>query len=125
MGGMEMERPVDLATIPLYVRAGSILPLGPARQFSGEKIDKPLVLTIYPGADASFLLYEDDGRSFNYRQGEWMGIEMTWTEAERKFSLRLAPGSRMLSPTSRAITVKLANVQRNIEFKGQPIEVLF
>jgi alpha-glucosidase/alpha-D-xyloside xylohydrolase len=125
VGGREMERGVDLATIPLYVRAGSILPLGPAKQFTGEKIDKPLVTTIYPGRDASFLLYEDDGRSFNYRKGEWMGIEMTWMEGERKFRLRLAPGSRLLPPTPRAITVRLAEIERNLEFGGRPIEVSF
>jgi len=124
-GGRELERPVDLATIPLYVRAGSILPLGPTKQFTGEKIDKPLVTTIYPGRDASFLLYEDDGRSFNYRNGEWMGIVMTWTESERKFRLRLAPGSRLLPPTPRAITVRLAESERSLEFGGRPIEVSF
>jgi alpha-glucosidase (family GH31 glycosyl hydrolase) len=63
--------------MPLYVRAGSILPLGPVKQYADEKVDGPLSISIYPGADASFLLYEDDGRSFNYRKGEWLGIQMT------------------------------------------------
>ena len=44
------------------VRAGSILPLGPVKQYDGEKIDQPLSISIYPGADASFLFYEDDGK---------------------------------------------------------------
>ena len=68
--------------MPLYVRAGSILPLGPVKQFTTEKVDAPLSVPIYPGADASFLLYEDDGNSFNYRKGEWMGIQMTWNDAQ-------------------------------------------
>jgi hypothetical protein len=71
------------------------------------------------------LLYEDDGRSFNYRNGEWMGIVMTWTESERKFRLRLAPGSRLLPPTPRAITIRLAESERRLEFGGRPIEVSF
>jgi len=46
------------------------------KQYTDEKIDDPLELHVYPGADGSYLLYEDDGKSFNYRRGEWMGIEM-------------------------------------------------
>jgi alpha-glucosidase (family GH31 glycosyl hydrolase) len=124
-GGREISRPVDLETVPLYVRAGSILPLGPVKQFTAEKVDEPLSISIYPGADASFLLYEDDGASFNYRKGEWTGIQMAWNDASRKLSLQLAPGSRMLSPEPRAITVKLADVTRNVTFKGRPVEVSF
>jgi len=79
-GGREIERPVDLEAIPLYVRAGSILPLGPVKQFVSQQVEEPLSISIYPGADASFVLYEDDGRSFNYRIGEWMGIVMEWND---------------------------------------------
>jgi alpha-glucosidase (family GH31 glycosyl hydrolase) len=124
-GGREISRPVDLETIPLYVRAGSILPLGPVKQFAAEKVDGPLSLSIYPGADASFLLYEDDGASFNYRQGEWMGIQMTWDDALRTLHLHLAPGSRMIPPKPRAIRVQLAETTRNLVFDGNPLEVQF
>jgi alpha-glucosidase (family GH31 glycosyl hydrolase) len=58
--------------MPLYVAAGTILPLGPVKQHTGESADQSLSISIYPGADGSFLLYEDDGRSFNYRKGEWL-----------------------------------------------------
>ena len=124
-GGREIDRAVDLATIPLYVRGGSILPVGPVKQYSAEPVDGPLEISIYPGADAAFLLYEDDGVSFNYRKGEWMGLQMAWGEAEKKFKLQLAPGSRMLPPVPRAITVKLGQVRRNLAFDGNPIEVSF
>jgi alpha-glucosidase (family GH31 glycosyl hydrolase) len=124
-GGREINRAVDLETMPLYIRAGSILPLGPVKQFTSEKVDGPLSISIYPGADASFLLYEDDGSSFNYRKGEWTGIQMAWDDARRKLSLQLASGSRMLSPDPRAITVQLADVTRNVTFKGKPVDVSF
>src|SRR5580700_4126217 len=124
-GGREIDRPVDLETIPLYVRAGSILPLGPVKQFTAEKVDEPLSISIYPGADASFLLYEDDGTSFDYRKGEWMGTQMAWDDTRKILGLRLAPGSRMSSPKSRAIKVQLAEVTRNILFDGKPLEVSF
>ena len=124
-GGREINRPVDLETIPLYVRAGSILPLGPVKQFAGEKVDEPISVSIYPGADASFLLYEDDGASFNYRKGEWMGIQMAWDDARKKFSLRLAPGSRMLPSGPKAITLQLAETRRSVTFEGKPVDVSF
>jgi alpha-glucosidase/alpha-D-xyloside xylohydrolase len=124
-GGREITRPVDLETMPLFVREGSILPLGPVKQFSAEKVDEPLSISIYPGADASFLLYEDDGTSFDYREGEWMGIQMAWDDTRKILGLRLAPGSRMSSPKSRAIKVQLAEVTRNITFDGKPVEVSF
>ena len=124
-GGREIIRPADLETIPLYVRAGSILPLGPVKQFSSQKVAGPLSVSIYPGADASFLLYEDDGTSFNYRKGDWMGIQMTWSDAERKLTLQLASGSRMLPPERRNLTVDLAGAQRNVTFEGKSIELSF
>src|SRR5579863_9869146 len=124
-GGREISRAVDLETMPLYVRAGSILPLGPVKQFTGEKVDEPLSVSIYPGDDSSFLLYEDDGTSFNYRKGEWMGIQMAWNDARRTLSLSLAPGSRMLPPGTRTLNVHLGEARRSLTFVGKPIEVSF
>jgi alpha-glucosidase (family GH31 glycosyl hydrolase) len=124
-GGREIARDLDLETMPLYVRAGAILPLGPVKQYTSEKVDGPLSVTIYPGADGSFLLYEDDGRSFNYRKGDWMGIRMAWNESRRVLSLHLAEGSRMLPPARRQIEVKLEQATRHIVFEGRPIQVKF
>lgn len=125
-GGREIARPVDLATTPLYVRAGSILPIGPVKQFVTEKSDQPLSVVVYPGADASFSLYEDDGKSFNYRAGEWMGIDMTWTDSQRTLALRLADGARMLSPAPRSLEVKLApkGTTRVLSFTGDPMQII-
>jgi alpha-glucosidase (family GH31 glycosyl hydrolase) len=122
-GGVEIARPVDLETLPIYVRAGSIVPLGPVKQFTSEQVNEPLSVTIYPGADASFLLYEDDGSSFNYRKGEWMGIQMNWNDAGKKLNMRLAEGSRMLSPARRPITIHLAETKRDVIFDGKPVEI--
>jgi len=124
-GGREIDRPVDLETLPLYVRAGSILPFGPVKQYVDEKVDGPLMLSIFPGADASFLLYEDDGLSFDYRSGDWMGIAMTWNDAHRTLELKLAPGSRMLSPSPRMIDVQLRGEKKSATFEGKPISISF
>jgi alpha-glucosidase/alpha-D-xyloside xylohydrolase len=123
-GGRKLSRAVDLETMPLYVRGGSILPLGPVKQYTGERVDEPLSIFIYPG-DASFLLYEDDGKSFNYRKGEWMGIEMTWNEEQRRLTLHLAEGSRMLAPLRRNFEVHLGEQKRTVEFDGKLAKVAF
>jgi alpha-glucosidase (family GH31 glycosyl hydrolase) len=122
-GGRAIDRPVDLATIPLHVRAGAVLPFGPVRQYADEVIDQPLSVIVYPGADGAFTLYEDDGRSFNYRRGEWMGIDMRWRDGQRRLTLQLAPGSRMLPPLQRPIDVRLAGekASRRVVFTGKPI----
>jgi alpha-glucosidase (family GH31 glycosyl hydrolase) len=124
-GGREITRAVDLETTPLYVRAGAILPLGPVKQFTDEKLDGPLSISVYAGGDASFLLYQDDGNSFNYRNGEWMGIHMRWDDARRILKLELAEGSRMLAPGRRDIEVKLGEAVRKVVFEGRAVEVAF
>ena len=124
-GGREIARPVDLQTIPLYVREGSILPLGPVKQFTGEKVDGPISISIYPGADASFSLYEDDGTSFDYRKGDWMGIQMAWNDKRRTLNLHLAEGSRLLTPAPRTIDVNFAGTTRSLIFDGKPAQVSF
>lgn len=124
-GGREIERKVDLETMPLYVRAGAILPLGPFRQYAEEPVDAPLTLIVYPGADGASSLYEDDGKTFAYRKGEWMRIEMGWRDAERRLTLRLARGSRLLAPVKRPIEVRIAGERetRAIVFDGHPLDV--
>jgi alpha-glucosidase (family GH31 glycosyl hydrolase) len=124
-GGREISRAVDLETLPLYVSAGSILPLGPVKQYTGEATDQPLSISIYPGADASFLLYEDDGSSFNYRNGEWMGVQMKWNNSRRSLTLSLASDSRMLVPMSRNIEVRLGETVQSAVFNGSQVEVKF
>lgn len=122
-GGRDITRAVDLETMPLYVRAGSILPLGPVKQYATENVEQPLSISIFPGADASFLLYEDDGTSFNYRRGEWMGVQMTWNEMRRELTLHLADGSRMMPPMRRNMEVKLEHATRSVVFDGRPLKV--
>ena len=124
-GGLEVDRPVDLATMPLFVRAGSILPMGPVKQYTAESVEGPLTLVVYPGSDGTFTLYEDDGLTFDYRRGECMRIRMTWNDRSRRVTLRLADGSRMLRPLRRKLEVRLAgqNTSRPAVFIGRPLEV--
>jgi alpha-glucosidase/alpha-D-xyloside xylohydrolase len=124
-GARDISRAVDLETMPLFVRAGGILPLGPVKQYVDEQVEQPLSISIYPGADGTFLLYEDDGKSFNYRRGDWMGTKLAWEDSRRVLSLRLAPGSRMMPPLRRKIEVKLLENFQTVEFNGRPVEIRF
>jgi alpha-glucosidase (family GH31 glycosyl hydrolase) len=124
-GGREIDRAVDLETMPLYVREGSIVPLSPVKQHTGEELDQPYSISIYPGKDTEFLLYEDDGVSFNHRQGEWMGVTMAWNEAKQTLQLHLADGSRMLPPLPRSFEVSLFKSTKAIAFEGKPVSVSF
>jgi alpha-glucosidase/alpha-D-xyloside xylohydrolase len=122
-GGREIEREVDLETMPLYVRAGAVLPMGPVRQYADEPVDGPLTLVVYPGADGRSSLYDDDGLSFDYRDGAFMRVDLEWEDAARRLSLRLREGSRMLPPVPRTIQVRVAGESevRDVSFDGAPV----
>jgi alpha-glucosidase/alpha-D-xyloside xylohydrolase len=124
-GGREIERSVDLETLPLHVRAGTILPLGPVKQYVDQPVDGPMTLIVYPGADGAAVVYEDDGRSFDYRKGDAMKLEFAWRDRERRLSIRLASGSRMRPPSPRRLIVRVAGSQMlsNVRFDGKPVEV--
>jgi alpha-glucosidase (family GH31 glycosyl hydrolase) len=125
-GGREIDRAVDLETMPLYVRAGAIVPLDPVRQYTSEPVADPMTVAIYPGADGSFDLFEDDGHTFAYRRpGGWMGIRFHWHDRERRLTLSLAPESRMRPPLVRDMQIRLpgAAEPRTIRFRGTPLTV--
>ena len=76
-GGSKVTAAAPLSQLPLYVKAGSIVPMGPEIQYATESVD-PLEIRIYPGADATFVLYEDAGDGYEYEVGEHATIVFTW-----------------------------------------------
>jgi alpha-D-xyloside xylohydrolase len=80
-GGRTVEAPAPLARMPLFVRAGSILPTGPDLRHSGESLNAPLLLNVYTGADGAFEIYEDDGLSYAYEDGAWSRIPVRYDDA--------------------------------------------
>lgn len=77
-GGRTITAAAPLANLPLYVRAGSILPMGPRMQYTGEKPEDPIELRIYAGSDGVFTLYEDDRHTYSYQNGEHSEITLQW-----------------------------------------------
>jgi len=123
-GGREIDRAVDLSTTPLYVRAGAVVPMDPVRQYTDELVTDPTTLVVYPGADGESAWYEDDGKSFAYRRGDAMRMIMTWRDASRRLSLRLAPGYTLRSASPRRINIRLAgsSAVKTVEFSGRPLD---
>ena len=126
-GGREIEREVDLETTPVYVRQGAILPMGPLRQYTAETVEGPLTLTVYSGADGEAAVYEDDGTTFDFEKGESMRLLCRWDNGQRRLTLELAKGSRMLPPSPRNIEVRLApsGERRTVAFRGEAVAVSF
>jgi alpha-D-xyloside xylohydrolase len=92
-GGGYVDAPAPLRSMPLYVRAGSIVPLGPELQYSNEKAADPIELRIYPGADADYLLYEDENDSYNYEKGVYATIALHWNDQGRTLTIGDRRGS--------------------------------
>ncbi len=123
-GGREIDRAVDLGLTPLYVRAGAVIPMGPVKQYTDEPSDQPLMLVVYPGADGESSWYEDDGKTFDHRNGEWMRVATSWKNSPRQLTLKLAQGSRMFGGTQR-VAVRVAgspNVTQ-VRFDGRPLDI--
>jgi alpha-D-xyloside xylohydrolase len=86
-GGQHIQTDAPLATLPLFVKAGSIIPLGPSVQYIGEKPADPIELRIYTGADGTFTLYEDEGDNYNYERGVHATIPISWDEKSKTLTL--------------------------------------
>ncbi len=86
-GGQTLLAEAPLDTMPLYVRSGSIIPMGPDIQFTAEQPDAAMELWVYPGQDGSFMLYEDEGDNYNYEKGAFAAIRIRWEEQKRRLIL--------------------------------------
>jgi alpha-D-xyloside xylohydrolase len=86
-GGQTIDAPAPIDSMPLYVKAGSIVPMGPIVNYAREKPDAPIELRIYRGQNGMMTLYEDAGDGYNYEKGEHSEIAITWTESTGKLSI--------------------------------------
>jgi alpha-D-xyloside xylohydrolase len=91
-GAQNRSTPTPLNRMPLYVRAGSILPLGPHQQYATEKLD-PIELRVYTGANGAFTLYEDEGENYNYEKGLFSTIDFAWDEKTQTLTIGARQGS--------------------------------
>jgi len=92
-GGQTVIAEAPLDRIPLFIKAGSIVPMGPIVQSSGEKISEPLEIRIYGGANGEFTLYDDEGDNYNYEKGQYATITFTWNDAKKTLTIADRKGS--------------------------------
>jgi alpha-D-xyloside xylohydrolase len=92
-GGKRIEADAPLSKLPLFVRAGSIIPMGPSMEWTTEKPSDPIELRIYPGADGDFTLYEDENDSYRYEKGVHATIVMHWDDGAKTLTLGARDGS--------------------------------
>jgi alpha-D-xyloside xylohydrolase len=92
-GGRRIEADAPLAKLPLYVRAGSIVPMGPTMEWSTEKRADPIEIRIYPGADGDFTIYEDENDNYDYAKGQHATIKLHWDDAAKTLTFGAREGS--------------------------------
>jgi len=92
-GGGAVDAPAPLDRIPLYVRAGSIIPLGPEMEYADEKAADPIELRVYRGADGDFTLYEDENDNYDYEKGAFATISIHWDDARQQLRIGAREGS--------------------------------
>jgi alpha-D-xyloside xylohydrolase len=105
-GGARIDAAAPLARMPLYVRAGSIVPVGPDVQYAAEKPGAPLTLLVFTGADGSFDYYEDDGVSYGYERGEFARIPLRYDAAKGTLTIGARQGSYQGMPEKRTFKVR-------------------
>jgi len=124
-GGRRIRREVDLATMPIHVRAGAILPVDPLRQHTGQAVDDPLTLRVYRGADGSFSLYEDDGESRDYLKGEAFLTRFDWREAASTLRISAIDMARSSAPRDFRVELLPDGITKLVAWSGEPLEVRF
>ncbi len=123
-GGTTLQRKVEKSTIPMYIKAGSILPYGPQVQYATEKKWDNLLLQLYPGADGEFTLYEDEFENNNYQKGEYSEIPMTWNEKEQTLVIGERKGKFKGMLAKRKFTVKsVSGVEKVVNYSGKALKV--
>jgi alpha-D-xyloside xylohydrolase len=93
IGGQKVNKEVPLDIMPLYIKAGSILPIGPKVQYASEKKWDNLEIRIYEGANGEFTLYEDENDNYNYEKGIYSTITFTWNDAKKTLTISDRKGS--------------------------------
>ena len=125
-GGKEITKETTLDVIPLYVKAGSIIPVGPQVQYATEKPWDHLELKVYAGANGYFILYEDEFDNYNYEKGAYTEIPISWNNASRKLTIGARKGAYEGMLKNRKFTVTLQDgTQKSVDYNGKAVSVKF
>lgn len=124
-GGQTIKAKADMETMPLYVRAGSIVPIGPDIQYTSEESIEPLEIKVYTGKDGSFILYEDEGDNYNYEKGEFATIPIHWDDQNNLLTIEERQGSFSGMKTSIDVLVTVINGMEEEHEKGDQKKIKY
>jgi alpha-D-xyloside xylohydrolase len=119
-GGQTIDAPAPYDALPLFIRAGSIIPCGPELQYTGEKPADPITLYVYAGADSAFTLYEDDGLTYGYEKGAFARIPIGWDDVTRTLTIGKRAGKFSGMLTKRTFNVVLVTKHKPAGFSFTP-----
>jgi len=121
-GGQTLTLQTSLDRVPMFVRAGSILPLGPEMQYTGEKQWNRLEIRLYPGADGDFTLYEDEGDSYHYEHGMYTTISFHWNDRTRTLTIGDRQGNYPGMLSTRKFTIVLPDgTSKTVDYTGKEL----
>jgi alpha-glucosidase/alpha-D-xyloside xylohydrolase len=127
-GGQNVTRQVDLATMPIYVRAGAIIPVDPVRQYTSEPVQEPTTLKVYRGADSQYTLYEDDGLSQEYLKGRGTWTRIVWNDRTKQLTIEPgAPRGATNVVSERTFRVQLLpeGTSKEVTYSGKRLQATF
>ncbi|WP_113675331.1 TIM-barrel domain-containing protein [Vallitalea guaymasensis] len=136
-GGQIIESKATLDIMPIYIRAGSIIPMGPVVQYTDEQLDAPIELRIYIGSDSCFTVYEDEGDNYNYENGSYSLINLKWLDDNKTLIIGNREGSYKGMSSYRQFKIvivskghgtdidKQINANKIINYDGNEIQVTF
>jgi alpha-D-xyloside xylohydrolase len=135
-GGQTIDAPAPIDIMPLYVKAGSIIPMGPEIEYATAKQDAPIELRIYPGANGTFKFYEDENDNYDYEKGRYATFTLSWNEKEHKLSISDTRGQFPGMLKQRTFNVVLVNgehgantgvtqnADKEIKYTGKKMELV-
>ena len=124
-GGQKTSVKISEAAIPVFAKGGSIVPYGEPKQFAAQKSAEPLEIIVFPGADAEFTLYEDDGTSLDYQKGGFSKITFTWNENAKRLTISKREGSFGTDEARKFKISVIGKDSRTVDYSGKKIIIDF
>jgi alpha-D-xyloside xylohydrolase len=133
-GGESINAAAPLEHMPVFVKAGAIIPLGPKVEYTGERPDAPITLYVYTGANGAFELYEDDGTTYGYERGEFSRIPLAYDETTGTLTIGARSGDFPRMQRTRTFKVRWisgptdamnfdARIEATVKYSGQAVKV--
>lgn len=122
-GGQWIECPTEISRLPLFVKTGSIIPTTEVAEYTDAQIGKPITFNIYPGNNAEFILYEDEGDNYNYEKGAYSVIPVTWDETKHTLTIGQRTGSFPGMQNTRTFIIRTTTTTKTVTYSGKKIHI--